>query len=270
MSTCSEATSALMRLPAATLMALGSALESGTLRHGFSKQGLVPFCGEAANSVDPALRLLCASGFTTMTAGVLCQALGRAIAERDATERSIQLVLSGPEVVGTPVVDTKTTVLSLFEEARQEVLITSYVFHKAAGLFSLLAQKHDQNPNFRVTFVVDLTHSRRSTEDTATKLAQAFGANFCKHHWPGTRHPEIWHDPRCFENAEGERGILHAKTVIVDRKIAFITSANFTEAAQARNIEAGVLIRQPRVANRLHGYFAGLIATNILRRINPT
>lgn len=262
-----EATSILMRLPAASLMALGSALESGTLRHGFSKQGLVPICGEAATVVDPALRHLTSSGFSNLAAGVLCQALGRALAERDATERSVQLVLSGPDVGGTPVVDTKTTVLSLFEEAQQEVLITSYVFHKAAGFFSLLAQKHDQNPNFRVTFVVDLTHSRKSPDDTATKLAQAFGADFRKQHWLGTRVPEIWHDPRSFENTESERGILHAKTVIVDRKLAFITSANFTEAAQARNIEAGVLIRQPRIADRLHGYFVGLITTNMLRRI---
>ena len=268
MTTYSEATSVLMRLPAATLVALGWALESGTLRHGFSRPGLIPFCGEAAATVDPALRFLTSAGFNNQTVGVLCQSIGRALAERDATERSIQLVLSGPEVAGTPVVDTKTTVLSLFEEAQQEVLITSYVFHKAAGLFSLLAQKHDQNPNFRVTFVVDLTHSRKSSDDTATKLAQAFGANFRKQHWTGARLPEIWYDPRSFENCEGERGILHAKTVIVDRQIAFITSANFTEAAQARNIEAGVLLRQPRIAERLHGYFAGLISTNVLRRIS--
>ena len=189
------------------------------------------------------------------------------LVERDSVERGIQLVLSGPEVVGTPVVDTKTTVLSLFEEAQQDVLITSYVFHKASELFELLAQKYDTNPNLRVTFIVDVSHSRQSKEEAMPKVAQAFGANFRQNHWPGKRAPEIWHDPRCFEVTPANRGILHAKTIVVDRKTAFVTSANFTEAAQDRNIEAGVLIRLPRIAERLHAYFSGLIQTNVLRRI---
>ena len=57
---------------------------------------------------------------------------------------------------------------------------------------------------------------------------------------------------------------MHAKTVVVDRKVAFVTSANFTGAAQGRNIEAGVLLRQPSLAARLHGYFEGLIVTGVL------
>ncbi|MBM3793880.1 MAG: hypothetical protein FJW31_07380 [Acidobacteria bacterium] len=268
MSSGTEATAILLRLPAALLAGLGVALESGTLRHGFSQKTLHPFCGDAAPAVEQALRHLAHVGFSTATAGMLCQGLGRALAERDDAERSLQLVLSGPEVVGIPVVDTKTTVLSLFQEAQQEVLITSYVFHQAAAFFSMLARKHDADPAFRVTFIVDLTHSRKSPEDSIAKMAPAYGANFRKQHWPGRRPPEIWHDPRGFEPAAADRGVLHAKTVIVDRKIVFITSANFTEAAQARNIEAGVLIRQPRIAQRLHDYFTGLITTNVLRPIN--
>lgn len=52
--------------------------------------------------------------------------------------------------------------------------------------------------------------------------------------------------------------ILHAKAakaIVVDRKIAFVTFASLTEAAHNRNIEVGVLIRLPRVAERLHTYF---------------
>ena len=32
-------------------------------------------------------------------------------------------------------------------------------------------------------------------------------------------------------------------------------------------LEAGVLIRQPRIAARLHAYFSGLIATGVLRSV---
>jgi phosphatidylserine/phosphatidylglycerophosphate/cardiolipin synthase-like enzyme len=63
---------------------------------------------------------------------------------------------------------------------------------------------------------------------------------------------------------------MHAKTVVLDRKFAFVASANFTGAAQSRNIEAEVLLRhfKPRLAARLHGYFEGLIGTGVLRRVN--
>jgi phosphatidylserine/phosphatidylglycerophosphate/cardiolipin synthase-like enzyme len=267
MSAQDEAVGVLLRLPSTTLAELGRALSGGTLRHGFSRQALLPFAGDQAGEVEQALRSLAAAGFNLTTAALLCESLARALAERDATERSIQLVLSGPEVAGTPVVDTRTTVLSLFEEANEEVMISSYVFHEAAEFFQRLAEKHDADPNFRVTFIVDLTHRREASNQPLSLVAQSFAANFQKKHWPGQRAPEIWHDPRGFAAVESGGGVLHAKTVIVDRKTAFITSANFTGAAQSRNIEAGILLRQPRTAARLHAYFSGLIATAVLRRV---
>lgn len=267
MKTQDEAVGALLRLPSATLVELGRALSGGTLRHGFSRQSLVPFVGNQAIEVELALRSLTADGFNLSTVALLCESVGRALAERDAAERRFQLILSGPEVAGTPVVDTRTTVLSLFEEATKEVMISSYVFHAAAEFFQRLAQKHDDDPNFQVTFIVDLTHRRDATAQPLSLIAQSFAANFQKKHWPGHRLPEIWHDPRGFDADTSGGGVLHAKTVIVDRKTAFITSANFTGAAQSRNIEAGVLLRQPRTAARLHAYFSGLIANGLLCRV---
>lgn len=268
MTTQHEAISALLGLPASTLTELGRAISHGTLRHGHSPQSLLPFVGERAQVIHQALRQLTDSGFTNATGGLLCESLGSALSERDAAERSIQLVLSGPEVTGIPVMDTKTTVLSLFEEASEEVLITSYVFHEAAKFFSLLAEKADANPGFKVKFVVDLAHRRGPTNQPLNLIAQSFATDFRKKHWPGQRQPEIWHDPRQFESAQSSGGVLHAKTVVIDRKVAFITSANFTGAGHSRNIEAGVLLRQPRIAARLHAYFDGLKGTGVLRRVN--
>jgi phosphatidylserine/phosphatidylglycerophosphate/cardiolipin synthase-like enzyme len=114
---------------------------------------------------------------------------------------------------------------------------------------------------------VDLSHRRDPPNQPVSLIAQAFAADFLKNHWPGKRAPDIWYDPRCFHTAESGGGILHAKTAIIDQKVAFVTSANFTGAAQTRNIEAGVLIRQPRIAARLHSYFSGLMATGMMKRI---
>ncbi len=267
MSVRNDAVSVLLGLPAATLSELGRALSSGSLSHGFSRQSLQPFVGNLAPDIERALNSLRTPDFGLSAAGLLCESLARALAERDAAERRIQLVLSGPEVAGVPVVDTRTTVLSLFEEATAEVLISSYVFHEAAEFFRTLAGKHDALPDFRVCFFVDISHRRIFQTQPVSLVTQAFAAEFSKKHWPGQRMPELWHDPRAFASGAAGSGVLHAKVVIVDQKVAFITSANFTGAAQTRNIEAGVLIRQPRIAASLHSYFLGLIASRHMCQI---
>jgi hypothetical protein len=78
-----------------------------------------------------------------------------------------------------------------FEEASEEVLITSCVFHEAAEFFTVLAEKGDANPGFRVTFVVDMPHRREPTNPPLTLIAQSFEACFRKKHWHGQRQPAI-------------------------------------------------------------------------------
>lgn len=267
MSTAQDTLTTLLQLPASALMQIGSALVDGILKYGPSSQSLSPFCGPRSAEVNDALRSLASTGMKPDALGLLCQGMGRALAERDDAERNIQLVISGPEVPGTPVVDTRTTVMSLFREAVSEVIISSYVFHEAAEFFQHLAERHDADPSFRVVFLLDLSHRRSKALEPASILIPAFCTDFRKKHWPGTRLPELWYDPRAFNPAETGGGVLHSKAVIVDGKTALITSANFTGAAQTRNIEAGVLLRQSRAVTQLHAYFAGLISTGILRRV---
>jgi len=45
----------------------------------------------------------------------------------------------------------------------------------------------------------------------------------------------------------------------VDDKRSFVTSANLTEAAQSRNIEAGALLHDPAFAKNLRLQFEALI-----------
>ncbi len=52
--------------------------------------------------------------------------------------------------------------------------------------------------------------------------------------WPPERRPR---------DSEGRAGLMHAKAALADSKLAFLSSANLTEAALERNMELGVLIR---------------------------
>src|ERR1700693_983940 len=63
--------------------------------------------------------------------------------------------------------------------------------------------------------------------------------------WPTERRPR---------DEQGRTGLMHVKAAVADSKVAFLTSANLTEAALERNMELGVLIRgghMPTAIDRL-------------------
>ncbi len=59
---------------------------------------------------------------------------------------------------------------------------------------------------------------------------------------------------------------LHAKTVVIDRSIAFITSANVTKRAAGDNIEAGLLVRGGDIPQRLVDHVGQLLQDDVLRQ----
>ena len=63
------------------------------------------------------------------------------------------------------------------------------------------------------------------------------------------------------------RSALHAKCVVIDGQEALVTSANFTAAAQERNIELGLLVHSPDVAYRVERHFEALIKGGHLERL---
>ena len=258
----------LLDLPASTLLELGNALLGGALRYGISAGMLAPFAGGKANELAGTLQAVIDSGCSTQALGQMCHALHAAKARMETADAAVFLTLSGPEVTGTPVVSTPTMVRALFEEAARDVIVASYVFYQCKDLFAPLAARLDTDPNFKVRFIVDLSHQRESPAEPLPIVANRFKAKFMTELWSGTKEPEFWHDPRVFEVDERRlAGVMHAKVVIIDTEAALVTSANFTEAAQSRNIEVGVIVRQSHQVRRLRSYFEGLIQTGLLRQI---
>lgn len=72
---------------------------------------------------------------------------------------------------------------------------------------------------------------------------------------PGCRLPEVFYDPRSVADEEPVRCSLYAKCVVVDAEQVFVSSANFTEAGQERNIEVGLNIRSKWLASQLIRHF---------------
>jgi phosphatidylserine/phosphatidylglycerophosphate/cardiolipin synthase-like enzyme len=77
----------------------------------------------------------------------------------------------------------------------------------------------------------------------------------------------VFHDPRSLAIHNKKRASLHAKCIVIDDERALITSANFTEAAHERNIEAGTVITDTNLAKALKRQFETLMDHGALVRV---
>jgi phosphatidylserine/phosphatidylglycerophosphate/cardiolipin synthase-like enzyme len=97
-------------------------------------------------------------------------------------------------------------------------------------------------------------------------LLKGFADKFRLTEWPGSKTPEVYFDRRALAVVNFDRASLHAKCIVVDECKTLLTSANFTEAAQLRNIEAGVFIADESFAHSLTRRFKALIANGLQQR----
>jgi phosphatidylserine/phosphatidylglycerophosphate/cardiolipin synthase-like enzyme len=124
----------------------------------------------------------------------------------------------------------------------------------------------DTNPELNVRMFLNVNRPHNSETPTSTFLRE-FANTFRQDIWPGKRLPEVFHDPRSLIMGMDAKACLHAKCIVVDQERLLVTSANFTEAAHERNIEAGVLLNDPVTAQALQMQFESLVTRNILCQI---
>jgi hypothetical protein len=248
----------LHQLSAANLQALASSLRHGELSSNLSLAACYKLLGKAGNAVFKCLNDLSTVGMLPGQCALLVQAVSGERERAPDPARLFELVLTGPDVAGVPTEDTVAVVNTLFQEARLEVLLITYAVFNGVGIFETLAARMRENPGLNVTFCLDIARRFGDTTPSA-EIVKRFAAEFQKKHWPWPELPEVYYDPRALSQSVEQRASLHAKAVVVDRKAALITSANLTNAAQLRNIEAGLLMRYEPMALRIADYIEGLI-----------
>ena len=183
----------------------------------------------------------------------------------DAAGPSVEVVVSGPDAARAAR-DTAVVMRQLFARARRRVLAVGFAVHQGKSVFGTLAERLDDDRSFEATLCIDV---RRHPGDTSLdgEIARRFANEFVRDEWPGTRLPRVYYDPRSLEPASQTTSALHAKCVVIDGTEALVTSANFTEAAQQRNIELGLLLDAEPVARRIERHFISLIQNRFLERL---
>lgn len=144
-------------------------------------------------------------------------------------------VWSGPSFPGDSD-HTTAAVAHLVDEAKEDVLASTYSATIGSPFVDALWRAIARGVS--VTLVLEGARM----EETVMKLqVRLEGARFLKYVPPN-----------------GQYGIQHSKVVIVDSAFALVTSANFSDAAAHRNLEAGVLIRDPGYSSKLRQRFTSL------------
>ena len=260
----------LRRLSTPALSALADALAAGRL--------VAPFSASMVGARVPAehVEAVCATlrGYQGegMTPGHIAQVIRVLVEEREAVrerEDRVQLVWSPPDLDRVDARDTAVVVQDLFRQAKESVLIASYALDegpKASALFGVLARRMDEHPELAVRVFANI-HRKHLDTTSAHTLVRAFARRLRDTLWPGERLPEVYYDPRSLEATTHKRAVLHAKVVVIDQRWTLLTSANFTEAAHERNIEAGLLVEDPHLAQRVARQFDLLVESGALQRV---
>ncbi len=200
---------------------------------------------------------LARQGMQPQHIALLLRAFAAGARPADQELPNVEIVVSGPDATGGAR-DTGVVTRQLFGKAKQRVLAVGFAIHQGKSVFKVLANRLDNDDSFEAILCIDVR--RQPGNSTVDRdIVRRFASDFVRDEWPGNRLPRVFYDPRSLEPSGRTASAMHAKCVVIDGQEALVTSANFTEAAQERNIELGLLVNSPDVAGRIEAHFLSLV-----------
>ena len=262
--------SVLHQLKLSALQNLSDVLDTHTGGPSISRNVLRPHVHVLlVDDLHAEFKLMLTSGMQPAHIALVLKLLAHERKQAQAISDRVELVWSGLDLESSTTRDAQVVLRELFRQAKSHLLIASYAIDKgdkAEELFGELAARMDAEPTLRVRIFLNVM--RKHGDDTpAEELLARFRNDFRDHIWPGKRLPAVFHDPRSLSTDWGPKACLHAKCIVADGTRAFVSSANFTEAAQQRNIEAGVLLEDAGLASALEEQFEGLVRRGLLMAV---
>ena len=176
------------------------------------------------------------------------------------------LVVTGPEVPDLTNLKTGSRFIQVVEHAKHELMLATFALYQGDRILEPIHQAMVRTPDLKVTLILNVQRGYGDTtinEDILEKSRQDFRAKS----WPWEVMPEVYYYPESLHMDAKSRASMHAKFVIADEERCFITSANFTEAAQKKNIEVGIELTGSHEPKALSSYFKRLIADGNLLKL---
>lgn len=186
----------------------------------------------------------------------LSAALHAASAASSLLERrgSIELVWTGPSTGMVPVRHTEQVLREIIASARKKIFLVSFVAFEVESIIRALRDAADRQVKIDVLLESSKEHGGQLNFDSVKAMKKSVpSVNI-----------HVWSKDSKKRDSSQLGGAVHAKCVVADGKLAFITSANLSVAAMERNMELGVLIKGGILPVQLEHHLEALITTGIV------
>lgn len=177
-----------------------------------------------------------------------------ATASLAASASSVELVWTGPATSLVPIRHTAQVLTGLIDEARERLFVVSFVAYHVSGALDAMQRAIQRGVQVRVLLEQSKQQGGHLTVDSIAMLRRALPK------------AKIYGWNKQAAEA-GQSGAVHAKCAVADGMLAFITSANLSDAAMERNMELGVLIRGGYVPDQLDRHLSALFTTKQIRAL---
>ncbi|MEU8799528.1 DISARM system phospholipase D-like protein DrmC [Spirillospora sp. NPDC048819] len=164
----------------------------------------------------------------------------------------VEPVWSGPTEHGVPVRATAQVLAQLVRRTRHELLLMTYSAKPYRPLRDALTEALARNVVVRV--VVETLQGAGSAISGEEPAAAFHGLGVELWHWPVTKRAD-------------DKGRMHAKIAVADRRELLVSSANLTQSGVNSNIEAGLLVRGGTAPERAAEHFDALRSAGLLERL---
>ena len=162
-------------------------------------------------------------------------------------EWTAQLAWTGPKTPWVATRRTEQVLLEIIRAASERLFMMSFIVYKADSITQALFDAIQSGVD--VSILID---SGKKHDDSSIHIL--------KNSLPGAK---IYTWENKDETFSGGR--VHAKLVVADARFCFLSSANLTEYALERNMEAGVLIQGGEVPDRLHRHLDALVSMGVIK-----
>lgn len=260
---------------------LANSIISGEMMFGWNPTSVAKIVGsDEAKAICLELDAAEKSGFSKAQVGQLVMTAYDGRKAEIEAERQFELIFSGPQIEGARAASTLQEFDRVVSTANKELLVVTHSIYKADKILASIARRQEMGAKVTICYNISRNSSQNKGRP-AQKVLDEARQDFIKS-W-GAEYPlpqvfyfplSLWrsNDPGVPPEAlpaltgvgEREFPVLHTKCIIADRSLALVTSANLSDSAQKRNLELGVLIKNPSYASKICNYFEGAIKTKVL------
>ncbi len=161
---------------------------------------------------------------------------------------AVNLVWTGPQTEYISIRHTESVLTELIYSARNQLFMVSFVAYNAPAIIGALRNALERGVRVRMLLELSKNQGGRQVDHDSLGLMKRDLPEIQLFQW----------------KQEDSKGVVHAKCAVADGERLFVTSANISEAALERNMEAGMLVAGGDAPKQMMCHLQALVDTRVI------